>query len=477
VPAGAWHVLGVVFAATVVMALGSTMLNIALPTMARELGASASQANAALVAYLLTNVAFTIPMGQLADSLDRRRMFLAGLGGFLVTSVLLSVARSITDVVVLRALQGIAAAVLLSNSVAILAAVFPHRRLPRAMAVYLAGFAIAQVLGPTLGGLVTVAWGWRWVFGCLVPITLVALILGWRALSKVSLPSSTGWRIDVRGNLLLGGIVTAVLLAVTISPGVGWADPWVLGLLGVAGVLLPLLFATERRVPHPAIDLDLLRDPVLGRGILAGFLVNLPRLSVMVVAALLFQGLYGDSAAEAAVKVTVVAGGLTLGAMVAEPICHVVGQRATMVASPVLSSVGLVVLAVAVDPHEHLAALQVGLLLVGLGTGVFGPLNLSMLMLAVPLTRAGSVNALRVMLQSASLSLAIALSVSLVLAWAPVMGRNRFMAGAASALSREDVSSIVTGYRVVFGSMSMLLLVAVFVVLVTPQPKPARVAA
>jgi len=465
-------VLGVVFAATVVMALSSTMLNIALPSMARDLGATAGQASAALVAYLLTNVAFTIPMGQLSDTLDRRRMFLAGLAGFTVTSVLLCLASSITQVVVLRGLQGIAAAVLLSNAVAILAAVFPHWMMPRAMAVYLAGFSIAQVAGPSLGGVVTVVWGWRWVFGCLLPFSLLAMGLGWRALARVPLPAATGRRFDVRGNALLGALVTSVLLAVTLSSDEGWTDPTVLGLVATAAALTPLLVATLRRVPNPAIDPAIFADPLLAHGMLAAFLVNLPRLSVMVVAALLFQGLYGDSAASAAVKVTVVAGGLTVGALVAEPLSRVVGERRVLVGSPIVSAAGLAVLGVAVGPSEHILALQLGLLLVGLGTGVFSPLNLSQLMRAVPVARAGSVNAVRVMLQSASLSVAIALSVSLVLAWTPAPARDRFMAGAAAALTRHDLSSILAGYRVVFGSMAVLLLIGVVVVTATPdQPR------
>ena len=147
--------LAVVFLATVVIALSSTMLTIALPSIAADLHASAAQTSWALVAYMLTSTSLTILMGQLADSLDRRRMFAAGLLVFTVTSLALGAARDIWVLVVLRGVQGVGAAMLLCNAAAVLVAVFPPRFVPRAMGVYLAGFSIAQVAGPAVGGLVT----------------------------------------------------------------------------------------------------------------------------------------------------------------------------------------------------------------------------------------------------------------------------------------------------------------------------------
>ena len=123
---------------------------------------------------------------------------------------------------------------LLCNAAAVLVAVFPPRLLPRAMGVYLAGFSIAQVAGPAVGGLVTTWLGWRWTFLSCVPLCLLALGWGWRALGRVSLPRSSTVRVDVLGNLVIMIVMVGVLTAVTLAPSRGWSDLAVLAPSGSA---------------------------------------------------------------------------------------------------------------------------------------------------------------------------------------------------------------------------------------------------
>jgi MFS family permease len=460
-------VLAVVFLATVVIALSSTMLNIALPSIAADLHASAAQTSWALVAYMLTSTLLTILMGQLADSLDRRRLFAAGLLVFTVTSLALGAAGDIWVLVALRGVQGVGAAMLLCNAAAVLVAVFPPRLLPRAMGVYLAGFSIAQVAGPAVGGLVTTWLGWRWTFLSSVPLCLLVLVWGWRALGRVSLPRSTTVRVDVLGNLVIMVVMVGVLTAVTVAPSRGWSDPAVLVPLVVGTLLLPVFVAVELRSPHPAVDPGLFRDRVFTGGMLAAFLISTPRLSLMVVAGLYFQGLQGASPLEAAAGVTVVAVGLTAGSLLADPLSRMTGERILTIGAVLGSLAGLLELVWAVERGG--AAFQMGLLLVGLGTGLFNPLNVSLLMRNTPVERAGSVNAVRVMLQSSSLALATAVALSLVVGWVPQQAARAFVAGDSAALSSADIAGIVHGYQVVFLLFGGLLLLGLAAVAVTPR--------
>ncbi len=460
--------LAVVFLATVVIALSSTMLTIALPSIAADLHASAAQTSWALVAYMLTSTSLTILMGQLADSLDRRRMFAAGLLVFTVTSLALGAAGDIWVLVVLRGVQGVGAAMLLCNAAAVLVAVFPPRLLPRAMGVYLAGFSIAQVAGPAVGGLVTTWLGWRWTFLSSVPLCLLALAWGWRALGRVPLPRSSTVRVDVLGNLVIMIVMGGVLTAVTVAPSRGWGAPAVLAPLVVGALLLPVFVVIELRSPHPAMDPGLFRDRVFTLGMLAAFLISTPRLSLMVVAALYFQGLHGASPLEAATGVTVVAVGLTAGSLLADPLSRWTGERALTIGAVLGSLVGLVELVWAVERGG--AAFQVGLFLVGLGTGTFNPLNVSLLMRNAPVQRAGSVNAVRVMLQSSSLALASAVALSLVVGWVPQRAARDFVSGNTRALSTSDVAGVVHGYQMVFLLFGGLLVLGIAAVVATPRP-------
>lgn len=456
VPTGAWSVLAVVFASTVVISLSSTMLTIALPSMAADLDATAGQTSWALTAYLLTNTALTLLMGQVADAVDRRAMFLGGIAVFTVTSVLLAYVDTVGALVALRAVQGLGGAMLLCNAVAVLVAVFPGRLLSRAMGVYLAGFSIAQVVGPTVGGLMTAWFGWRSLFWCCVPVGVVAFVWGWRALGRVPLPRSSRLHIDWPGNLLAAGALVAALGALTLAPDRGWSDPLVLGALVAAVAALPVLVGVERRVAHPAVDVDLFRDRAFAGAMLAGFLVSSPRLSLMVAAALWFQGIEGHTPLEAAAHVTAAAAGLTVGALVAEPLTRLASELRVALLAAAGSVAGLVLLAWAVGSGSG-AALQIGLVVVGFGTGVFHPLNVSSVMRTVPVARAGSVNALRVTLQSTSLALASATTIALVVAWVDPGAAGAFVAGDPGSLGPADVEGIVGGYRVLFGSFAALV--------------------
>ncbi len=462
VPAGAWSVLAVVFASTVVISLSSTMLTIALPSMAADLDASAGQTSWALTAYLLTNTASTLLMGQVADAVDRRAMFLGGIAVFTVTSVLLAYVDSVGSLVALRAAQGLGGAMLLCNAVAVLVAVFPGRLLSRAMGVYLAGFSIAQVVGPTVGGLMTAWFGWRSLFWCCVPVGVLALVWGWRALGRVPLPRSSRLRIDGPGNLTAAAILVAALGALTLAPDRGWQDPWVLGALTCAVAGLPVLGALERRASHPAVDVALFRDRAFAGAVLAGFLVSSPRLSLMVAAALWFQGIEGQTPLEAAGHVTGAAVGLTVGALVAEPLTRLASELRVALLAAAGSILGLVLLAWAVGSGggggERAGSASWWS---GWAPASSTRSTSARWMRTVPVARAGSVNALRVTLQSTSHGAGRGrrLEIALVVAWADPAAAGAFVRpGDPQPRSpAADVEDIVGGYRVLFGSFAALV--------------------
>ena len=181
------------------------------------------------------------------------------------------------------------------------------------------------------------------------------------------------------------------------------------------------------------------------------------RLSLMVAAALWFQGIDGNTPLQAAGHVTAAAVGLTVGALVAEPLTRLASELRIALLAAGASVAGLVLLAWSVGSGGG-AGLQLGLVVVGLGTGVFHPLNVSAVMRTVPVDRAGSVNALRVTLQSTSLALASATTIALVVAWVDPAAAGSFVAGRPEALSAHDLAGIVGGYRVLFAAFAVLVL-------------------
>jgi len=471
--AGAWQVLAVVFLATTLLAGSSMMLSIALPAIAADFHASAGATAWAYLAYQLTSVGFTVLMGQLSDSVDRRRLFLGGLVAFTVSTGLLAVAPTLPLLIALRALQGLAGAVLMATCAAVLAAVYPPQRLGGAMGVYLAGFSIAQAAGPCLGGVITSWAGWRWMFVLMLPLCLLALVWGSRAL-RLAAGAGSGQGVDVVGNTLLLASITLLLVGLSLASDLGWTSPVVVGSVVAGAVLAPALLRTARsrsaRGIPPALDPALLRDRSFRLAMSAGMLVAAPRLALVVVVGLYYQGLHGLSPVAAALHVTAIAGGLTIGSVGADPFARRLGERRVGLALALVSLLALVVLLATVDTGGPLFVSC--LLVLGTTTGGFQTLNVALLMRTAAPGRAGSLNGVRVMLQNVSLTLVVAVAISLVVSWVPADAARRFIAGDAAGLTAYDAGGIVRGFQALLVLLGVLVVAGAVAAWRTPEPRP-----
>ncbi len=468
---GARGVLGVVFIATLLMSLSSNMLNIAVPALTAHFHASAGQSSLVVVAYQLVNTMLLIPMGQVADAANRRRTFLAALGLYAVVSLLMGLSPDIGWVAGGRALQGAASALLLSNAVAILAAVFPADRLAGAMGVYLSGFSIGQVLGPLVGGAIVSTIGWRWLFWGLVPVALAAVAWGMSALRVVPVGEPRKAHLDLPGGLLLALVVGGSQLALTLGAQVGLGDRRVLSALAGCLLLLPLLALVERRLSRPVLAPELFRSRDFPLALLHGFLVTMPRIGAMTVAGLYFQGVMGDPAAVSALKILGFPLGLTLGSLVGGRVGRRIGHRAALTTSAAMSAVGMGLLAADV----HLASgwgTMVALALVGLGNGVFQTENSSMIILSTPRERTGVVNSIRVMTQSFGAGIGLALAMALVVAFVPGEVARTFLSGDAAGVG-ADRAGLDAGFFLTYGTFFVLMALGAVLTLVRPRQPAA----
>src|SRR4051812_22351783 len=236
----------------------STVVNVALPRIREDLGGGLAGQQWLTDAYLLTLGSLLLVGGALGDLYGRRRIFALGLAGFGAASVLCAAAPSITALIVARGLQGLAAALLVPNTLGLLVARFEPGERGAAIGSWTAWSGIAMVLGPLAGGLLLAAGSWRWIFGVnLVPV-VVALELVRRLDDTHDVPS--GGRVDVIGGVLatlgLGGPVYALIE----GPTRGWGSPAILVPL-VGGLACLVAFALyERRASHPMLSLDLFRQ-------------------------------------------------------------------------------------------------------------------------------------------------------------------------------------------------------------------------
>jgi EmrB/QacA subfamily drug resistance transporter len=241
-----------------VVFLDGTVVNVALPAISNGLHAGLAGQQWVVEAYLLALVSLLLVGGSLGDQFGRRRMFVAGLVGFGATSALCAVAPSDELLVAARALQGMAGALLVPGSLAIVAATFEGERRGVAVGTWTAWTGIATVLGPAGGGALIDALSWRWIFWVNVPLIVATVLLTLRVVEESRDPDAAPG-IDWIGIALSAAGLGGPVFALIEQPTYGWSDPLVLVPLGAGLACFAAFVAYEARAEHPMLDLTLFR--------------------------------------------------------------------------------------------------------------------------------------------------------------------------------------------------------------------------
>jgi EmrB/QacA subfamily drug resistance transporter len=253
-----WTLL-VVCLATGVLLLNVAAPNVALPEVGRDLSADLSMLQWVVSGYALALAATLLTGGTLADLFGRRRVFLAGMAGFAVASAACALAPTALALVVGRAAQGLAGAVLLSSSLALLAQDFAGSDRARALGLWAATVAVAFAVGPLEGGILTEALGWRAIFAVDVAVALSCLPVASRHLRESRDPDAS--TVDWRGTATLSIGLFLGVFALSRGNVLGWGDGVILASLAGAAVLLATFVVVERRERYPMFDLGLFATP------------------------------------------------------------------------------------------------------------------------------------------------------------------------------------------------------------------------
>jgi EmrB/QacA subfamily drug resistance transporter len=442
----AWRTLSVVSLASIFSGMSGSALNVALPTVVRHFEASATAASWMLLAFMLANTVLMIFFGRLADMFGRRSMYLTGLATFTLASFLCGLAPDAWTVVGLRVLQAAGAAMLLTNSAALVTAAFPRARLGQGMGIYLASFSVAQLLGPTVGGVLAEHAGWRWVFWFNVPIGLLCLAWGAWALPRVA-RSGERQGIDIPGNLLVLVALGSGLAALSQATTLGWTSWVVVGGLTLFVLGMPTFVLFERRVANPLVDMTLFRDRPFALGLLASFLNSTSQAGVLLLFSLYFQAVQGVDPLSAGLRVLPLAVATLIFSSSSGLFQRRISPRALAVVGNFCTGAGLVVLFTSVATGAGYVAIAAGLVLAGAGSGLFMPSNTTALMGAMPHDRLGIANAMRLMLQQSGFVVGTAVVLSVLTApLAPELRQYAF-AGTLSDVSAGGLADLLRGYR------------------------------
>ncbi|MBZ4016091.1 MFS transporter [Streptomyces purpurogeneiscleroticus] len=379
--------LAVVCSALFLALLDSTVISLALPTLQRDLHTNVAGLQWIVDGYILLYAALLLTGGTLGDRFGRRQLFTVGMSLFVVGSLICAAAGTVAVLATGRAVQGIGAAAITPQTLAILAQVFPEGpERVRAFGTWSAVSGLALLLGPVAGGAFAQYFGWPSIFLLNIPIGLVALAAARR------LPSATAVKkhrpLDPVGQFLAIVWLAALTYGLVEGPKSGWRDASVTGVLAVSIVALVALLWVQHRSSHPMLRLDFFRSRTFSGSASVTFLVAFGLNAGFLLLSLLLQLLGGAEPSQAGLRMLPAMAAIVVAAASAGRISERYGPRLPVVAGTALAGLALVLLSVVAVDRPY--ALWWPLLaLMGLGVGMVMSPNNALLVSSAPLDAAG----------------------------------------------------------------------------------------
>jgi EmrB/QacA subfamily drug resistance transporter len=250
--------------------LDSTVVHIANPAIQADLNATFGELQWVINAYLLALAVCLIPAGKLGDRFGRKKIYILGVVLFGITSIAIGLIGSIEGVLVFRALQGVSAALLMPQTIALLRATFPREKFGMAVGIWGGVSSVSIAAGPLVSGLLVQSAGWEWVFYINVPIAVLGIVMAALVIRETAVQKTGG--IDILGIVLLAGALFATVFAVVQAQSWGWGSAATIGTFVAAVVLFALFVIVESRVANPLIPLSLFTPGVSVGGLV--FLAN-----------------------------------------------------------------------------------------------------------------------------------------------------------------------------------------------------------
>jgi EmrB/QacA subfamily drug resistance transporter len=381
-----WTLAAVAFGLFMIM-LDNTVVNVALPSIEKDLHISISELEWIVTAYALTFAALLVTGGKLGDMFGRRRIFIVGLVVFTLSSLACGLAPSASFLIGARAVQGVGAALMNPATLSIITATFPPKERGRAIGIWAGVSALALAIGPLCGGLIVDNINWNWIFFVNVPVGAAGIVAS-RIFISESRDTSREQSIDLPGLATSGLGLFALSYGLIEGNQKGWTSPEILAFFVAAGILLVAFVLLERHQRLPMLDLSLFKIGAFAGANVVAMLVSLGMFGVFFFVSLYVQNILGYSPTQAGAIFLP----MTLLIIVVAPIA---GNWSDRIGSRWLMGVGMTVVGISlllyqrVGVHSDFWTLLPAMLLGGIGMALTMSPMTSAAMGAVPIDKAG----------------------------------------------------------------------------------------
>ncbi|HLZ22379.1 MAG TPA: MDR family MFS transporter [Ktedonobacterales bacterium] len=394
-----WDLAGVLVALMLTMllaALDQTIVSTALPKIIQDLNGF-DRYTWVVTAYLLAETTVIPILGKLSDQFGRKWFLVAGVVIFLLGSMLSGTSTTMNQLIIYRGIQGIGAGFLFALIFTLIGDIFTPAERARWQGLFSGVFALASVIGPTLGGWISDTTTWRWVFYVNVPLGIVALLLLiFRLPANISARSTrfTGMaavrRIDFAGAITASAATVCLLLGLTWGGQTyPWVSPQVIGTLGGGAALFVAFYLIERRAKEPILPLDLFRNRIFTAGAFLSLLVGVALFAVVIYLPLFIQGVLGQSATNSGVVITPLTLTMAIGSALVGQLIYKIGRY------QFLSIIGAIIMTFGVflmsqmNTTTGLGEVTRNMIVVGIGLGMLQPVLTLAVQNAIPRTRLG----------------------------------------------------------------------------------------
>lgn len=382
-----WGVLIAIGVGTFMSALDGSVVNATLPLIAQSLRSHVAAVEWVVTVYLLILSGLLLSLGRLGDLRGHKRVYLGGFVIFLLSSIFCSLAPNVNVLILFRAIQAVGAAMLSSNSPAILTKSFPAQQRGQALGLQATMTYLGLTVGPSLGGYLAEMFTWRAIFYINVPIALVAIYLSHRYIPGDQRMDHIE-PFDHLGSLVFMMGLILLLLGLNQGYALGWLSPWILASIGLALLLLSVFFFIEMKVPYPMLDLSLLRSRIFSFSVIAAVLNYICVYTItFLMPFYLLQGRQFTPTQSGAL-LTAMPITMAVIAPISGTISDRIGTRWPTVVGMLTLGCGLFLLS-RLDQASTLPQIVVSLAVAGLGIGIFISPNTSALMGAAPRHRQG----------------------------------------------------------------------------------------
>ena len=374
-----WLALALLSAVQFMVILDIAIVNVALPSIKIDLGFSQENLQWVISAYALFFGGFLLLGGRAADLLGRRRLFLAGLVLFTLSSLLAGLAWSEGSLIAARSFQGLGAAVISPAALSILSTTFTEGRERNiALGVWGAVGGFGAAAGVLLGGVLTETLSWSWIFFVNVPVGVAAFFLAPRLLDESR--DTTVKSFDALGAVLVTGGLVSLVYAITQSGTYGWGSGRTIGVIAAAVALLAAFGWWERRHAEPLMRFGILRTKTVAGANVGGLILGTATFSLFLMLTLYMQQVLGYSPMKTGVAYLAVAGSAILWSAVAAQLVNRIGVKPVLVTGMVALTGGLMYFTQVSVHGTYLSDLLPGFLLVGVGLGFsFVPISIAAL--------------------------------------------------------------------------------------------------